>query len=170
MNPTPTPKDLAARLRMAAAMLDAQGKHAVRLAPELAARGYPSSTLGDGGARGTTPGSSVERAALNADPTRRFVAVDVRLYAQFRTLWMLCNALESTVAAIVVHASDEDPLPAGSGACQCCDRMCRPDAKPGDRLRAGYCPACYEAWRRLGQPDRVAFELDRRRHLAPKAS
>lgn len=46
--------------------------------------------------------------------------------------------------------------------CEACDR---PVANtPDDRLRSGYCTACYHAWRRQGMPDRVQFERNRPKH------
>lgn len=44
--------------------------------------------------------------------------------------------------------------------CAACER---PVAQtPTDRLRAGYCAACYRAWLRDGRPDRFTFERSRR--------
>lgn len=46
--------------------------------------------------------------------------------------------------------------------CQACDR---PVANtPDDRLRSGYCTACYHSWRRQGMPDRPHFERMRAKH------
>lgn len=44
--------------------------------------------------------------------------------------------------------------------CLCCDRDVLGTRE--DRLKAGFCEACYKAWRRLGMPDRFAFIRDRR--------
>ncbi len=49
---------------------------------------------------------------------------------------------------------------AGSGDCQACGRQV--SGSGNDRLRRGYCPACYRAWRRAGRPDRSEFEAARR--------
>lgn len=50
--------------------------------------------------------------------------------------------------------------------CEACGRCVA--QTPTDRIRAGYCGACYEAWRRAGRPDRVTFERSRRyRHEDP---
>jgi len=49
---------------------------------------------------------------------------------------------------------------AGTGYCRACDRQA--SGSGNDRLRGGYCPSCYRAWRRAGQPDRSEFEAARR--------
>lgn len=59
---------------------------------------------------------------------------------------------------VSVYAKANRPAP-GSGDCQACDRVVT--GAPNDRLRAGYCMACYQAWLRAGSPDRVAFERTR---------
>ena len=47
------------------------------------------------------------------------------------------------------------------GTCNACGRS--DVANTGsDRIKSGYCPACYTEWRRQAQPDRLAFELSRR--------
>lgn len=44
-----------------------------------------------------------------------------------------------------------------------CAACLRPVANtPSDRIRSGYCGACYMAWTREGRPERVAFERTRR--------
>lgn len=52
----------------------------------------------------------------------------------------------------------------GQGNCEVCDHIA-----PGtdtDRLRSGFCGACYKAWDRAGRPDRAQFKRDRRVVLA----
>lgn len=53
--------------------------------------------------------------------------------------------------------------PAGQGDCLACGRYVT--GHPNDRLRSGYCPACYMTWTRRGRPDRTRFERTRRREL-----
>jgi hypothetical protein len=43
--------------------------------------------------------------------------------------------------------------------CKACDRDVL--GTRDDRLKAGYCEACYKAWSRAGMPDRFMFERDR---------
>jgi hypothetical protein len=47
--------------------------------------------------------------------------------------------------------------------CQACLREC---GGLKDRVKSGYCQACYMAWYRLGMPYRATFELQRREELA----
>ncbi len=49
----------------------------------------------------------------------------------------------------------------GCGDCGACNRHLA--GSGNDRLRSGYCPACYRAWRRAAQPDRSEFEAARRK-------
>ncbi len=52
--------------------------------------------------------------------------------------------------------------------CQACERdVAQVD---GDRLRSGYCAACYSAWSRAGRPDRLAFERRRRMHAVDEVA
>ena len=46
--------------------------------------------------------------------------------------------------------------------CQACLREC---GGLKDRVKSGYCQACYMAWYRLGMPYRATFELQRREEL-----
>lgn len=159
----PHPLVLAKHLEDVARQLRTQGPTAIRLAPELAAHGYPAATLGDGGSRGSDVGSSTERAALNPNP---FDAVDKRLNQRLRFTWLLSLRLSETLTEVYGHAGDDDQLPAGSGSCECCERMCRPDVKAGDRLTAGFCAADYQAWVRAGRPERAPWIVQRRKQTA----
>jgi len=47
--------------------------------------------------------------------------------------------------------------------CQACLREC---GGLKDRVKSGYCQACYMAWYRLGMPYRAKFELERKAELA----
>lgn len=165
----PPLRDIIDGMRDAADEVHANGAAAVALARELAAKGYPSSTLGDGGSRGTDPTSSTERAAgLGGDPKKahkpsRWVGVDVRLAAAYATAAKATKDLDNLIADIVQHAEDLDYVPVGTGECQACGRFCRPDkAKPGNRLRSGLCPTDYRAWLRANQPVRTEWVRQRR--------
>ena len=48
--------------------------------------------------------------------------------------------------------------------CEACQREVA--GTVSDRIRSGYCQACYQAWRREGMPSRYQFELQRREELA----
>lgn len=160
----PDPKVIAAALREAATVIEQHGHQATRLAPELAARGYPVSTLGDGGSRGSSDHTSTERAALG--PGNRWDAIDDRLAKALRTAWGAATLAQALVADVVAHAQDDDPVPAGTGGCQVCSTVCRPTAKrPNFRLRAGLCPTCYKGWLRADKPMMADWVRARRAEL-----
>lgn len=62
-----------------------------------------------------------------------------------------------------------------AGECQACGRIVYGTAKDDrigtkeDRLRAGYCHECREAWRVAGRPDRLLWEHRRRAQLEQKS-
>src|SRR5690606_29373811 len=105
------PREVAAKLRAAAAELEAKakgerrtrGERAVSMADALTSRGYPANTLGDGGSRSSDPTSSTERSALadnrcgdeGPDVWRAapFAHVDGDLSAQFRTLVLVADKM-----------------------------------------------------------------------------
>lgn len=75
-------------------------------------------------------------------------------------------ALTSELAALVYDlgtitgADPKDLVKNGQGTCPACDQFC--SGAHNDRLRAGWCPACYRAWIRAGRPDRNDFTHARR--------
>jgi len=172
----PTPTVVVEALRDCAKVLE---QHSAAITPDrkrlrssaaqlLAARGWPSATMGDGMARGTSELTSVERAASRPDP---HADIDQRINDLLWLLWHGTTTLHGLVTEVVAHATEDgtarDAHRAGAGACQACDNWC--SGAENDRLRAGYCPAHYHQWRRAGQPDRHAFELGVR-NQTPKAS
>lgn len=169
---TPAPTTIAARLRALANTLDDHGNHAQELADALASNGYPTATGGNG-SRSADETTSVERAAgTNNDTTRKPTRWDHANTDLARLLDVTNRTARATnryITDLLAHASDEDMLPAGTGFCLCCDNFIRPDHKhPERRLKAGYCPACHQAWLRWRQthhPDRGQFVHDRRIEL-----
>jgi hypothetical protein len=150
----PTPQSLARNLRQLADRLDDEGDRALTRADIYAARGYGAATI-NGGIRGGDNTSSTERAALNPHP---FVGIDDRYTAQRQALWAGTVILHSILDQLLTHADDSDPIPAGTGECVRCGKMCRPTLKrPHDRRKAGFCPACHTAWVRAHKPDRSWF-------------
>lgn len=152
---TPDPSRIAQHGRSVANLVSDHGKDALKMASVLASIGYPASTLGDGGSRGSDGSSSTERAALSFDRWRN---VDSRLSALL-DLWHLTGLqLASLLADILAHAEPEGlrPRPAGAGDCRRCDAYCSGAAN--DRLRVGYCQNCYMKWRRSGSLDRTTFD------------
>jgi hypothetical protein len=154
---TPTPTVLARNLRQLADRLDDEGDKAVRRAAVLAARGWPVSVNGSEGGRSSDPTSSTERAALNPGP---FDGIDYRMRTQLSNLGVSVILLHASLDLVMAHASDDDPIPAGTGSCQVvgCDHICNPRKNPNDRLKAGYCPKHWRRWLRQGRPDRGWFE------------
>lgn len=171
---TPDPHALAEHLDRVAALLHNTGPHAVAQAAILAARGWPASTTGSS-ARSSDTTSSTERAAgLTGDDgpltPPAFAGLDERLAGELSALWAAGIKLQTTVAEILSHADDDDPVPAGTGHCARCNRFCRPDHKrPHNRIKAGFCPSCYTAWLRAGRPERSGFvrDYDARQGPAP---
>jgi hypothetical protein len=154
---TPTPLVLARSLRQLADRLDDEGERAMRRAPILAARGWPVSVNGSEGGRSSDPTSSTERAALNPGP---FDGIDYRMRTQLSNLAVSIVLLHASLDTVLTHASDDDPIPAGTGPCRVerCDHICNPRKNPNDRLKAGYCPKHWRRWLRMGRPDRGWFE------------
>lgn len=145
---------IVARVDKLRARLSDDGEKAIEYARHLAARGYPASTLGDGGSRATDDTSSTERLTIQGLERRdEWAGVDARLAAALAVVDQGVQALDALVANICHHAADLDRVPVGTGECGCCGRFCRPTKdRPGFRLRSGLCPACYMAWYRSGMP------------------
>jgi hypothetical protein len=153
----PRPAVLARNLRQLADRLDDEGDRAIRQAPILAARGWPTSVNGSEGGRSSDPTSSTERAALKPGP---FDDIDNRIARQLCYLWAGILHLHASLDTVMAHASDHDPVPPGTGPCAVdgCHHICQPRKNPNDRLRAGYCPKHHKRWLRLGRPDRSWYE------------
>jgi len=134
-----------------------------------AARGYPSSTIGDGGSRGSDTTSSTERAAL-ANPI--FAALGSNFEVALGALGVQLTIVENLTLTVLAHASDDDPIPAGQGPCvvPTCDHVCNPRKNWDDRRRAGLCPACHQSLlryqRRNPGHDRQQFVAWRTKALA----
>lgn len=122
---------------------------------------------------GPDESSSTERAALRLvdgrmerDPQQRACE---RIDQAFRSIWAEIDAAEHAWD-VILHASDsirDREAQSTLGTCQACLRDDVPNVGE-DRVRSGYCPACYRAWLRTddsghGRQDRAAFEIDRRR-------
>lgn len=168
----PKPDVIANNLDHLATVLRRDAQKAITAAHVLAARGWPTGTLGDGGGRSgaavmvdgeLVPVTSTEAAALHHD---RWANVDQRLAKLLRLIWTSTVQLEQLIADLLAHADDADELPAGTGACEACSKVVRPDAKhPDRRLRAGLCDACRKHWERSGITDRADWLLARRAML-----
>lgn len=175
---------IAQHLRDVAQVLDTHGRHdrteaaagRCRCLPcaaqLLAARGWPASTMSDGtGSRTADSTSSTERAVglgggdrgplvPPLPPLPMFAGIDERLAKHLYLLWQVGLRIQTDARNVLAHADKDDTLPAGSGECGRCGRFCRPDQKQGDRIKAGYCGACYRLWLRRGKPERSAFSRE----------
>lgn len=144
----PRPDLIADELRLAADVVEKRGTDAITRASLLAQRGFPTATIGDGGSRGTDPTSSTERAALKSD---RWGDADIDLAALLRVAWAAALELRSRIIDLMAYASDDDPVPGGTGPCGCgCGRFCDPRKNQHDRLKTNLAPACYASWKRSG--------------------
>lgn len=125
--------------------------------------GFPAASLGGDG-RGGSEGSSTENAALG--DVRFDVIHDDALACRTNVdlaIASLQNALRNTQHAkskSTEKLSDHGP----GGTCLACLREVQGTAV--DRIRSGYCFACYRAWLREGKPDRLRFERARRQETA----
>lgn len=123
------------------------GRIALELAHRDMAGGFPSSSGLAGGGRGGGEHTVVEALADaelsgHGDPVRRSVQEMCRFLV--RGVRDLATA-DGKRAWLTGPAAVRAERPAGSGDCEVCDRYC-----PGgpDRLRSGFCGACYAAWYR----------------------
>lgn len=63
-------------------------------------------------------------------------------------------------ARFLLHVgAEKEGRESGLTDCRACARPV--SGTPKDRLRSGYCQACYAAWDRSGRPDRLVFEQGR---------
>lgn len=152
----PTPRVLASYLHGVADRIADHGDTTIDQAAVLAARGWPTSTLGSGGGRSADETTSTERAALDPGP---YDGLDDRLALVLRRLWDDAIRADETIDHVLSHASDDDPVPPGTGPCKLptCEHLCQPRRNPDDRIKAGYCPTHYRRWLRLGKPDTMTY-------------
>jgi len=138
--------------------------------------GFKARTLADG-APSVSHHTSVEAAALRGlpdavdddelvgdrDDWSRHRAADPAGRA-LAELWQLLDRMADLAAGVdrcagflahihLVKAGREDST---QGSCLRCARTVA--GSESDRLKGGYCPACYTAWHRLGKPERGVFE------------
>ena len=118
------------------------------------ADGYPHGG-GDGGSRSTDPTSSTERAALTpSDPQTEALARAIHeAHVAAKHAAFALNALRAYLRPV---APPERGRASTVVVCLACGEMALP------RAVSGYCPACYEAWRAGGRPDRGQYEMTRR--------
>lgn len=120
------------------------GPTALRLAPELAARGWSSGTLGEGGSGADTT-TSVERDVLRRleyPNASEWDDIDLTLLTQLRQLEHAARTVQNTITRIAAHASDEDRP--NRSICVACGKVV------DGYLRRGLCDADRKAVERSG--------------------
>ena len=166
----PTPSVIADAAETVAKRVRRDGTQTIRQASVLAARGLRAAT---GGIAASDPTTPVERAVglagdgndndppFNLTPADRDLhGIDAELARLHRQWWAIGDQLEALYDRIQSHATDDDPIPAGTGSCRRCNQFWRPTAdKPEDRIKSGYgAPCCYMKWVRAGRPDKTLFD------------
>lgn len=142
----PEPSSIADALEAAAKAIRSSGLRAIDMASVLAARGYSSVTMGDGGSRSSDTTSRTERLGSD-EQTDRWDAADAAYAALLRSSWLMGLKVKAQTDELIRHASDIDPTPAGTGECRACARFVRRTKdRPSYRLRSGLCPSCFGAW------------------------
>lgn len=122
-------------------------------ARDLVATGLPTTSMGEPGSSGNGHGDPTATAAVSNDwisRTMRQVRTDVEAAAA-----LLASARNQLGNVIAQTDARPEADPAGAGHCQRCQAWVSGSAT--DRVRSGFCGACYQAWRRAGNPDRSEF-------------
>lgn len=104
------------------------------------------------------------------DPT---LEVIVELFAELAEVaGTLVRVIARRDYVMALHGERRGRESSLQGECRCCDRAVA--GTSSDRLKSGYCPACYKAWERDGRPGadpqlpglvRRRWERDRRARL-----
>lgn len=172
---TPVPAPRRARKARAPrkADLEALGRRLARLGTSLERRAGQAVKIADDHAstlRATGSGTGPEGRGRggHSDPT-----AGIALAANPDASWRWAEHLSGTAAEVadvldrlertldVLTAAGADPAPpAGAGSCQACHAVVTGTAN--DRIKSGFCTACYAAWLRQGRPDRAEFGASRR--------
>lgn len=171
--PTPAARKLMERRDRALAIL---GRLDDKCCAELGRRargaprdGYPSSTGGEGVstsevARPTEVSAIAAIESTWADPVGDAIS---EIFTTMAEAVGLLLVIDDQRGYVLATGDDKRGRVSSLGSCSCCARdvACTPD----DRLRAGFCEACYRAWTRASRPERGAFIRDRRAELTEVA-
>jgi hypothetical protein len=118
--------------------------------------GYRASTRPTG-VPGRWAGSSTEAAVFDRQEQHERDPIGRALDEMWATLQECCAGLKRVhhLRQVVVHAGDKlKGRQISVGVCGACGRTVpgeAADARKGEKLRAGYCPRCYVAWRRFAR-------------------
>lgn len=152
----------------------------VRIGQHKVSDGHSTRSMGDGtGSRSAADDTATERAALrngapeDSDRPDTWAEIDVdeigkalrSIELELRRIAAKASTIERSRGFITHVGSKLRGHVSSAGECKCCGRgVVKADLH--DRLKSGYCPACYTAWQRAGRPaDRLGFEVARRRDL-----
>jgi len=126
--------------------------------------GMPTSSMGEPGSSGGGHGDPTAAAVLQREPLGSLLA---ECDGEGGRLDSASTYLFRMLGAIVAQGTPPaEADAAGAGHCQRCSRWVA--GTSSDRIRSGWCPACYQAWRRAGCPDRT--DWNRTDDDAPPAS
>jgi hypothetical protein len=115
--------------------------------------GLPRQSMGEpGGGNGGHGDPTLGAVMANEQMTRMVDDLRAEL-ERARSASIHAFRLASSIAAQTVPPAEAETP--GAGVCQSCDRFVVGTSK--DRLRSGWCAACYMKWRRAGCPDRSEF-------------
>lgn len=119
--------------------------------------GGPGSSLGGSG-HSSDISDPTGRSALADDPAAQYLArVAKRVDLLHRELRALADETTGWQMRRVVDG--ERKPTSGAGTCAACTRWVHGTAE--DRIRSGYCEACFKAWSRGGKAERASFEASR---------
>lgn len=115
--------------------------------------GLPTQSMGEpGGGSGGHVDPTLGAVIANEQMSRMLDDLTSTL-AQLQSLSTHAQRVATSIVGQTVPPAEAEAP--GAGVCQACDRFVVGSAK--DRLRSGWCSACYAKWRRAGCPDRSAF-------------
>ena len=124
--------------------------------------GFPSG--GDGTGRASSTTSGTERAALQrfgrVRPDATYLAF-LSMRNNLDKVWEQLIRIEDAWISVQVSDAQKRERQTSLAICEACGRDDVTNVGE-DRIRSGYCPACYQAWNRAGRQDRVVFEQSRR--------
>ena len=132
--------------------------------------GFPTSSMGGGGGStlsedGTPPG--LLRFVMRMDPASRDLDELGERMTKARRELIEIQRIVTTWSQAPFAGGDEPTLTKFDTDCVACERYC--SGAFNDRLRAGFCPACYSSWQRWrssNKGDRHAWLTTRRRQIA----
>jgi hypothetical protein len=122
-------------------------------AAQVMADGLPSQSMGEPGAGSGDHGDPTLAAVVQREGMGRLLNELRSELERGRSAIVHAGRIAAGIASATVAPAESDAP--GQGHCQRCARWVSGSAS--DRVRSGYCPACYQAWRRSGMVDRSEF-------------